>query len=158
MQQFIYKRLAALTRLGQGSARRQDRRVRPQLEALEDRLVPSATAPRPVVAHAAHPQTAPVQVHSGTPTASTGDVWAEAVHGYKWRRRWPVVALASDGSTRDMRTPLVAQHGAAAQAATANHLAVGGSDQMLVFTATDGHLDVQPPEGPLPTEQLAAIG
>jgi hypothetical protein len=154
MQRIVYRLIAAFS---SRPASEPQRWVRPHLEVLENRLVPSATAPRAVVAPAAPPT--PVQVHTDTATGHTGDVTDQVVHGYKWRRRWwPYGTLATDGTAPEQLAPTVAHQSPATHPAIANHLAVGGSDQRLVSVSTEGHVVVQHPEGPLPTERLSAIG
>jgi hypothetical protein len=91
MQQHLARLVAWLKKLGRcRPACRTEWRRRPEIESMEDRLVPSAVVPKPAVplTHTAPALTAPVlpAVHPG---AGHAVAEPDAVHGYKWRRPRP---------------------------------------------------------------------
>jgi hypothetical protein len=160
MKQLLSNLLEALRNLGRHrSPPPQERRVRLQVESMEERMVPSTVAPKAAIPPSAPALTAPFPVQTDT----TGGVTVvlpdqcQCIHGYKWRRRprWPWAAPADQA--HQLMAPVVPVQAYQPPAAAGNHLAVGGSEGVTVLTSVDGHLVVPPHGGPLPSELSAAI-
>jgi hypothetical protein len=137
MQRFLSRLLAGIRKLGRQRPARRPQRLHLTVETLEDRLVPSTVVPKLAV-----PLTGPALVAPAAET-SGGHVVAEPdrpVHGYKWRPWRP--RANSDGQSSVQRTEMV----------QGSHLVVGGNDGLTASISSAGHIVVQPPEGPPPTE------
>jgi hypothetical protein len=107
---------------------------------------PSPAAPQ------ARPQVEGLEERVALSTMSSGVADPLAVHGYKWRRRWPPYAVTSGAPT--MAIEMAPGAGAPRTAslavpALAAHLVTGGADGTTVLTS-GGHIQVTPPMGPLP--------
>jgi hypothetical protein len=113
------------------------RRVQLHVEAMEERMVPS-TSPLGLAA--------PVMAQAGAATGGDIVLPDQCVHGYKWRRPHPWVALG--GAFGQMQPPQVqfAALSVASQAVTS--IVPGAADGMTVSLSA-GHIVVTPPGGPL---------
>jgi hypothetical protein len=150
MNRFLSNLIAALRKFrGASPTSARQRRARLRVETMEQRMVPSTVTP---VAHATTTPalTAPLLTSTGSDGGVTVDP-LQPVHGYKWRRPRPWEMSAGE-TTRMTPGISVAVLGHAPEPGQAHHLAVGGSDKILVMTSPDGHVIVRPPEGPLPSE------
>jgi hypothetical protein len=129
-------------RLGRAHAGRAasaaDRRVRPRLESLEGRLVPSTS---PLLHTGQHAPALVAAMPHADGTGGEGIALPDDVHGYKWRRRRP---WESGGTTV---TQIEVERMAA-------HLALGGQDGTALVVNGASHLVVRPPEGPLPIDRV----
>jgi hypothetical protein len=117
MKRFLKNLVRALGQLGSRRPTPSGRRVCLNVETMEERMVPSTV---PVT-----PELSPAQTDGGGRHVVAPDT---PVHGYKWRRRWPVAAQTT-----------------------------GGQAEGREIRIENGHFVVRPPEGPLPTEFLVLI-
>jgi hypothetical protein len=135
------------------------RSARLNVEAMEERLVLSTSAapfPAPALPLALIASSTPHAESTG-PTGGTVST-EQAVHGYKWRPRWPrTEGLATSGVVEQMDKPAVTVVDVHSPPNTAAHLIAGGADQTVVTTSADGRMVVHQPEGPLPTEFEAVV-
>jgi hypothetical protein len=109
MKQMLKRVLAAVCKLGkQGPVTRVERRFRPQVEGMEQRLVPATS-----VGGAALPLGAPALVGTGAEHEPGSIVLPERpVHGYKWRPHWPrIVSAAETGGGHGVADPEQPVHG-----------------------------------------------
>jgi hypothetical protein len=142
MQQFLSRLLSGIRKHGsRRPARRPARPIQLVLEAMEDRLVPSTAVSGLNASHLAPALTASLETSGGHAVASP----EQNVHGYKWRRPRPWATSSA----------LDAYH---AQIARSSHLFLGGTDGRTASIASDGHIVVRVPEGPLPIDLTAGKG
>jgi hypothetical protein len=130
----------------QRAAARPKRRTCLNVEMLEERLALSSS-PLGGSSLLAPPVAAPMaQTASGI-----GVILPDRpVHGYKWRRPpWYPWDGSAPGST-----PAQTIADLDRAAAVVQHLVAGGADGTNVMMAANGHVTVQPHEGPAPTEFL----
>jgi len=152
MRQFLTRILAGFC--NSGTRPRQadiDRRVRLNVEGLEDRLALSTSG----LANIA-PVLAPA-LQGDNISGTSGDIAMplKCVHGYKWRPRPLAVtpAQAPQHEVGGLRAdPTTGLQAARPNLAQVIHVAVGGADGILITVSGPGHVVVHPPEGPLPTE------
>jgi hypothetical protein len=123
-----------------------DRRVQLNVEAMEERLVPSADYLLKldgVTGESQHHQpgiVAPL-VHSGGMEVVEPE---QPVHGYKWRRPRPWEVGAEQGTLKAAPPSFFGSYYHPFKAES-THLISGSADEKLVTLATNGHITVTPP-------------
>lgn len=131
-----------------------ERRVQLNVEAMEERLVPSADMFLKIEGIRGESQHHPPAIVAALSHSGGMDIVepAQPVHGYKWRRPRPWEVGAQE-STLKAAPPLLVGNDYHPVMAESSHPISGGADEKLVTLAVNGHIKVNPPGPGNPSDE-----